>query len=172
MATSQIYLLQPVENLGHEGDLVTVKAGYARNYLLPRKLAIPYQRGNQKYIEALQRRKDERLKKEREYAEGLLSRLEKAQIAISVKTGDAGRLFGSVSAADLVKRLAEDGIEVDRKQLNLHTPVKSLGKHVTKIKLHPEITFELEWEVVSENPIEPTGEAEDEEEASEFVGDQ
>ena len=162
-----VLLLEPVENLGHEGDQVSVKAGYARNFLLPRKLALPVNRANKKHIEALQARKEARLAQEREHAEQVLARLETVSIAIAVKTGEGGKMFGSVTSQDLVDRLKEDGIEVERKQLNLHTPVKTLGKHVTKVKLHPEITYSPEWEVVSENPIEETTEegAEEEEKA-------
>ncbi|GHC01021.1 50S ribosomal protein L9 [Cerasicoccus arenae] len=151
---TDVLLLQPVESLGHEGDQVSVKAGYARNYLLPRNLALPVNRANKKYIESLTARKESRLKQEREHADQILARLETVSIAIAVKTGEGGKMFGSVSSQDLIDRLKEDGIEVERKQLNLHTPVKTLGKHTTKIKLHPEVSYELEWEVVSENPIE------------------
>jgi large subunit ribosomal protein L9 len=154
MATTDIFLLQPIESLGHEGDRVSVKAGYARNYLLPRGLAMPVNRGNRKHIEALQARKDERLKKEREHAEALLAKLEATTIAISVKTGEGGKMFGSVTATDLLQRLKEEQIELEKKQINLYTPVKSLGKHTTRIKLMSDLVYELEWEVVSENPIE------------------
>jgi large subunit ribosomal protein L9 len=156
MATQKLYLLQPIENLGHEGDLVSVKAGYARNFLLPRKMAMPVNRGNQKYIDSLQQRKANRLKQEREFAEALLKKLEGISIAISVKTREGGRMFGSVTASDLLDRLKEEGVELEKKQLNLYTPVKSLGKHITRIKLNADISYDLEWEVVSENPIEPT----------------
>lgn len=158
MATTQVLLLTPVENLGHEGESVSVKAGYAHNYLLPRKLALPVNRANQKYIDSLQKRRDERLRKERDHAEAILAKLEKINIAIAVKTGEGGKMFGSVTAGDLIDRLAEDGVQIDRKQINLYTPVKSLGKHTTRVKLHPEIVYELEWEVVSENPIETSEE--------------
>lgn len=154
MANSTVLLLQPIENLGGEGDEVTVKAGYARNFLLPRKLALPLNRANTKYIDSLRARRAERERQERGFAEDLLARLEKLHFAIPVKTGQGGKMFGSVTANDLIERIKEEGIELDKKQINLYTPVKSLGKHTTKVKLHPEITYELEWEVVSENPIE------------------
>ncbi|MGE9296613.1 MAG: 50S ribosomal protein L9 [Puniceicoccales bacterium] len=165
MASTDVLLLQPIESLGYEGDQVSVKAGYARNFLLPRNLALPVNKANKKHIAALQARKEARLKQEREHAEQVLARLETVTIAIPVKTGEGGKMFGSVTSQDLVDRLKEDGIEVERKQLNLHTPVKTLGKHTTKVKLHPEITYELEWEVVSENPIEETVEEAEGEEA-------
>ena len=159
MATTDIYLLEPIESLGHEGDRVTVKAGYARNYLFPRKLALTVNRANQKYIDALQKRREARLAKELDYAKELAAKIEAMHFAISVKTGEGGRMFGSVTAADLVARMKEEGLEIDKKKLNLYTPVKSLGKHTTKIKLHPDFTVELNWEVVSENPIEETEDA-------------
>ena len=154
MAHSEVMLLQPVENLGGEGQTVKVKAGYARNFLLPRKLALPVNRANRKYVESLSARREAREKQEREYADALLAKLEKVTIAIAVKTGEGGKMFGSVTAQDLLDRLKEEGIELDKKQLNLYSPVKSLGKHSTKVKLHPEVSYDLEWEVVSENPID------------------
>ena len=159
MATTDILLLEPVTGLGGEGDKVSVKAGYARNFLLPRKMALPVNRANQKYIDALQKRRAEREAQELGNAQELAAKIEKVGIAIAVKTGEGGKMFGSVTAQDLVDRLKEDGIEVERKQLNLYTPVKSLGKHTTKVKLHPEVSAEFDWEVVSENPIEETEEA-------------
>ena len=159
MASSNILLLQPVENLGSEGDQVTVRAGYARNFLFPRKLALPVNRANQKYIAALQSRREARERQERSYAEEVLAKLEKVKIAIPVKTGEGGRMFGAVTAGDLIARLQEEGITLDKKQISLYTPVKSLGKHSTRVKLHPEISYEFEWEVVSENPIETPAEA-------------
>lgn len=159
MATTDILLLEPIEGLGGEGDKVTVKAGFARNYLLPNKKALPVNRANQKYIDALQTRRAEREAKELDGAKEIAARIEKTNIAIAVKTGEGGKMFGAVTAADLIGRLKEEGIELNKKQVNLYTPVKTLGKHTTKVKLHPEVAVEFEWEVVSENPIDaPEGE--------------
>lgn len=154
MATEDILLLQPIEGLGEEGEQIRVKAGYARNYLLPRKLAIPPTDSNRKQIESLRRARDERFSKELSSAEELADRLKAVRIAIPVKTGPGGRVFGSVTVMDLQKRLAEEEIELSRKQFTLYNPVKSLGQHSTKIRVHPEVTVELEFEVVSENLIE------------------
>ncbi len=160
MASTDILLLSPIENLGNEGEQVKVRAGYARNYLLPRKLALPVNRANKKYVEALAKRREERLAHEKDHAQRTAERLQTLHIAIPVKTGEGGKMFGSVTANDLLARLAEEGVEVGKKQINLYTPVKSLGKHTTTFKLHSEISIDLEWEVVSENPIEETeGEA-------------
>lgn len=158
MASTEVLLTQPVDKLGGEGQQVRVRAGFARNFLIPRNMAMPVNRANKKYVEALNARREAREKQEREHAEAVLAKLETVSFAIVVKTGDGGKMFGSVTANDLVERLKEEGIELEKKQLNLYSPVKTLGKHTTKIKLHPEISFELEWEVVSENPIDTPAE--------------
>lgn len=154
MATNELMLLKPIEDLGNEGETVSVKAGYARNYLLPRGLAIPVTRANRKQIESLQARREERLRKERSHAEAIAEKLRQVNIAIPVQTGPGGKVFGAVTAQNLIDRLGEEGITLDKKQVALYNPVKSLGKHTTRIKLHPEISEEIEWEVVSENPID------------------
>lgn len=150
MATTEILLLQPIENLGAEGDQVTVKAGYARNYLLPRKMALPITQGNRKYIESLKSRRAAREAKEIAGAEAIKSKIEAIKIVFEVKTGDEEKMFGAVTAADLIGRLKENGIELEKKQLSLYTPVKSLGKHTTRVRLHTEVTFEYEFEVKAE----------------------
>lgn len=154
MANAELLLLQPVEELGNEGDTVTVRAGYARNYLLPRGLAIPVTRANRKQIEALKDRSEKRRATELESAQAIAAKLEPINIAFAVKTGPGGKMFGAVTAQDLIGRLAEEGVSLDKKQVSLYTPVKSLGKHTTRIRLHPEVQVEFEFEVVSENPIE------------------
>ncbi len=164
MATTDILLLEHVNGLGGEGDTVTVKAGYARNFLLPNKKALPVTSANQKYIDALQKRRAEREANELAGAQELATKISAVNIAIAVKTGEGGKMFGAVTAQDLIDRLQENGIELDKKKINLYTPVKTLGKHTTKVRLHQDVSVEFEWEVVSENPIETEGE---EEEASE-----
>ncbi len=149
MATTEILLLQPVENLGAEGDTVKVKAGYARNYLLPRKLALPVTQANRKYVESLQARRAQREAKEIAGAEEIKAKIEKIEMVFEVKTGEEG-VFGAVTAADLIERFKEKGIELDKKQLSLYTPAKSLGKHSTRIRLHREVSFEFEFELKAE----------------------
>lgn len=149
MATTEILLLQPVENLGAEGDTVKVKAGYARNYLLPRKLALPVTQANRKYVESLKARRAQREAKEIAGAEEIKAKIEKIEMVFEVKTGEEG-VFGAVTAADLIERFKEKGIELDKKQLSLYTPAKSLGKHTTRIRLHREVSFEFEFELKAE----------------------
>ena len=154
MAHAELLLLKPVENLGNEGDTVTVKIGYARNFLLPGGLAIPVTRANRKQIEALRDRSEKRRASELEAAQAMGAKLEALQIVFAVQTGPGGKMFGSVTSQDLVSRIAENGVQLDKKQVSLYTPVKSLGKHSTRIRLHPEVSIDFEFEVVSENPIE------------------
>ena len=160
MANAELLLLKPVEDLGNEGDTVSVRTGYARNYLLPKGLAIPVTKANLKQIESLKQRAEKRRASELEGAQAIAARLEPINIAFAVKTGPGGKMFGSVTAQDLLNRLAEEGIELDKKQVSLYTPVKTLGKHTTKVRLHPDVSVDFEFEVVSENPIEEDGESE------------
>ena len=154
MANAELLLLQPVEDLGNEGDTVTVKTGYARNYLLPKGLAIPVTRSNRKQIEALRQRAEKRRISELESAKAIEEQLAGIQIVFAVKTGPGGKMFGAVTAQDLIERIGESGIELEKKQVNLYTPVKSLGRHTTRIRLHEDIAVDFDFEVVSENPIE------------------
>jgi large subunit ribosomal protein L9 len=158
MAHSEILLLKPVEGLGAEGDQVKVRAGYARNFLLPRKIAAPVTLANRKQVESLKKRRAERESQEIQGAQELAKKLEKTSIAFAVKTGEGGKMFGAITSADLYEKLVQAGIEIDKKKIHLHTPVKTLGKHEVKIKLHADISVDISFDVVSENPIVPTAE--------------
>jgi large subunit ribosomal protein L9 len=158
MAHSEVLLVKPVEGLGGEGDQVKVRAGYARNFLLPRSMAVPVTTANRKQVEALKKRRGEREATELSGAQELAKKLEKTGLAFAVTTGEGGKMFGSVTSADLHDKLVAAGFTIDRKRIHLHTPVKTLGKHEVKVKLHPEVTVELSFDVVSENPIVPTAE--------------
>lgn len=155
MAHSEVLLVKPVDGLGAEGDQVKVRAGYARNFLLPKGIAVPLTQSNRKQIEALKKARTIREAKELEGAQALAKQIEKASIAIAVKTGEGGKLFGAVTANDLHDKLAAAGIPVEKRRIHLGQPVKTLGKHEVKIRLHPEVTVEMSFEVVSENPIVP-----------------
>ena len=148
MATANVLLIEQVEGLGAEGDQAKVKAGYARNYLIPQKLAIPLTAANRKRIEALKRARALRETSELETALALKAKLEEVHIAIQVKIGHQGKMFGAVTARDLYHHIAEEGVEIDRDKIQLYNPIKTLGKHVTRIKLHPEVAVDFEFEVV------------------------
>jgi large subunit ribosomal protein L9 len=158
MAYSEVLLLKPVDGLGAEGDQVKVRAGYARNFLLPRDIAAPVTKANRKQVDALRKRRAERELKELDNAKELAGKLEKASIAFAVKTGEGGRMFGAITANDLHDKLTQSGIDLDKKRIHLYTPVKTLGKHEVKIKLHSDVTVDLAFDVVSENPIVPVAE--------------
>lgn len=161
MANNQVLLLQPITGLGAEGDTVTVRAGYARNFLLPRKLALPITQANKKHVDSLLKAREVREQKEFEEARALGEKVAATSVAIAVKTGEGGKMFGAVTANDLIKRLKEEGVELSKKQLALPAPIKELGSHSTSVKLHPDVSVEVSFEVVSENPIDEGTEAEE-----------
>ena len=154
MAENQVLLLEPISGLGSEGETVNVKAGYARNFLLPRKLALPITQTNKKQVEALLKARESREQEELEIARSLSERIDNTNIAIPVKTGHGGKMFGAVTANELIERLKVEGINLTKKQLQLPAPIKVIGSHVVAIKLHSDVETELKFEVVSENPIE------------------
>jgi large subunit ribosomal protein L9 len=154
MANSEILLLKPVEGLGGEGDQVKVRAGYARNYLLPLGFAAPVTVANRKQVDALKRRRAERESLELNGAQELAKKLEKTSFAFAVKTGEGGKMFGAITGNDVHDKLTAAGFSIDKKRVLLHTPVKTLGKHKVNVKLHADVTVELAFDVVSENPIE------------------
>lgn len=154
MATTDILLLKPVQGLGGEGEQVKVKLGYARNFLYPQHIAVPVNRANRKQIEALQKAREAREAREREVAEVTAQKIAGVNIALAVKTGEGGKMFGSVTAQHLIDRLAEEGIALERKQLHLPHPVKELGKHEVEVRLGAGLKVSLSFEIVSENPIE------------------
>lgn len=155
MAYSEVLLVKPVDGLGGEGDQVKVRAGYARNYLLPRSIAVPLTQANRKQVESLKKRRAEREAKDLSTAQELARKLEKTSLAFAVKTGEGGRMFGAITVNDVHDKLVAAGLEIDKKRIHLHNPVKTLGKHEVKVKLHPDVSVELPFDVVSENPIEP-----------------
>jgi len=159
MASKEVLLVKPVEGLGGEGDQVKVRAGYARNYLLPRKIAVSLTTANRKQVDALKKRRAEREQAELSGAQELSRKLEKISLAFVVKTGEGGRMFGAITAQDVQEKLAAAGFTLDRKKVLLFTPVKSLGQHTVKIRLHADVSVDLSFDVVSENPIDPAAPA-------------
>jgi large subunit ribosomal protein L9 len=153
MANSDILLLEAIKGLGSEGDTVSVRAGYARNFLFPRKLAIPVNQGNRKQIESLKIAKEKRVAEELEASKSLAEKIGQVRTSIAVKTGDNGKMFGSVTSADILACLEEQGIQLEKKQLNVAQPIKDLGSHKIQVKLDSEIEATFDLEIVSENPI-------------------
>ena len=153
MAHHEVLLLKPVDGLGAEGDQVKVRAGYARNFLLPQKYAVALTQANRKRVEALKKRRSEREVSELSGAQALADKISKVSLAFAVKTGEGGKMFGAITSADLHQKFVDAGIDLDKKKIHLHTPVKTLGKHEVKIKLHQDVSVDVSFDVVSENPI-------------------
>ncbi len=150
MATVEVLLREDVENLGRRGQVVRVRAGYARNYLLPRGLAVLATSGNLRAIQQEKQLLERREARERTQAEKVSERLRDMVLTFSRKAGDQDVLFGSVTALDIAHALAEQGIEVDRRKILLEHPIKHLGEYTIAIKLHRDVTAQLKIQVVPE----------------------
>ena len=146
----EVILRQHVENLGKRGEIVKVADGYARNYLLPRNLALPATTGNRKHVERERRIMETREAEERAGAEAMASRLSQIDITIARRVGDTEQLYGSVTAADIVEFLKEKGFEVDRRKLILPEPIKAIGEYDVPLRLHREVSVPLKVKVVKE----------------------
>ena len=156
MAHREVLLIKPVEGLGAEGDQVKVRAGYARNYLLLKDIAVPLTQSNRKQIEALKKRRAARETQELAGAQEMAAKLEKTRVAFAVKTGEGGKMYGAVTSNDIHDKLVQAGLAIDKRKIQLHTPLKTLGQHTVKIKLHADVSVDLSFDVVSENPIVPS----------------
>ena len=146
----EVILREHVENLGKRGEIVKVADGYARNYLLPRKLALPATGGNRMHVERERKIMESREAEEKSSAEAVASRLGLVEIAIARRVGDTEQLYGSVTAADIVDFLKAKGFEVDRRKLILPEAIKALGEYDVPLKLHREVTVPLKVKVVKE----------------------
>ncbi len=147
----KVVLREDVETLGRKGDLVDVADGYGRNFLMPRGLAIRATKGVVKQADAMRRNRAARDERERGAAEELASRIGASPVRITVRAGEAGKLFGSVTSADLVEALrAQSEIVLERRWLELDEPLKELGTAQVPVRLHAEVTATLVVEVVAE----------------------
>jgi large subunit ribosomal protein L9 len=146
----EVILREHVDNLGRRGDIVKVAAGYARNYLLPRKLALLVTDANKKRIEHERKIAEARELAEKTQAESFAKRLADAEVVIARKVGETETLYGSVTSADIADGLAAQGFEVDRRKLQLDEPIKALGEFSVPIKLHREVTGQVRVRVVKE----------------------
>ena len=145
----KVVLRADVEHLGQKGDLVDVADGYARNFLVPRGLALRATSGIQKQADAMRRNRDARDRREREAAQAIADQLSPT-IQIQARAGEGGRLFGSVTSSDIAAAVqAQIGIEVDRRHIALDEPLKELGVSDLEVRLHPEVTATLRVEVVA-----------------------
>jgi large subunit ribosomal protein L9 len=146
----EVILRQSVDNLGQPGDVVKVSPGYARNYLLPRGIAFEATPGNLKRIarerERLQAAEDQRRSK----AQELAARLEQVSLTFSARVGEEGKLFGSVTAADIAHQLEAQGLQVERRMIDLHEPIKALGVYRVPVRLHADVKPEVRVWVIKQ----------------------
>ena len=146
----EVILREHVDNLGRRGDLVKVADGYARNYLLPRKLALLATEGNKKVIEREKVKFDVNEAEEQKVAQAVADRLATVEIEIARKVGETDALFGSVTNADIAEALAAKGFDIDRRKIQLHEPIKKLGEVEVPVKLHRDVVVKLKVKVVAE----------------------
>lgn len=139
----EIILRQAVENLGKPGDVVKVKAGYARNYLLPHGFAYEATPGNLKRIQQERDRLDAAENERRAAAQGVAEKLEQVSLTFSARVGEEGKLFGSVTAADIGAQLEAQGFHIEKRQIDLHEPIKALGVYRVPIRLHADVKPEV-----------------------------
>jgi large subunit ribosomal protein L9 len=146
----KVVLRQPVSKLGDPGDLVTVSGGYARNFLIPRGLAVVANKGNLKQASDWAKSKGAKAAKELSGAEALRDKLASRALNVTAQAGPDGRLFGSVTSSDVADALkAQLDVEIDRHDLELAEPIRHLGNHEVRVKLHPEVEATITVEVVA-----------------------
>ena len=146
----RIVLRDDVDNLGKKGEIVDVADGYARNYLVPRGLALKASSGSQKQADAMKRNREARQRRDREGAQALAAQFEGRTITIKARAGGEGRLFGSVTANDIAEAVQKQtGADIDRRKLTLDEPLKELGGVDLQVRLHPDVVATIHVEVVA-----------------------
>lgn len=146
----EVILRQAVDNLGHTGDIVQVSAGFARNFLLPRGLAYEATQGNKKRLEQERSRLEAAENERRGKAQELATKLEQVSLTFSARVGEEGKLFGSVTSADIATELEKQGLHVERRMIDLHDPIKSLGVYRVPVRLHADVKPEVRVWVIKQ----------------------
>jgi large subunit ribosomal protein L9 len=146
----EVILRQSIENLGNPGDVVNVKPGYARNFLLPRGLAYEATAGNLKRIAAERQRLEAAESTRRDAAKDLARRIEEVSLTFSARVGDEGKLFGSITATDIAHQLEAQGVQLEKRQIDLHEPIKTLGVFRVPVRLHADVRPEIRVWVIKQ----------------------
>lgn len=146
----EVILREDVKSLGKAGELVKVKPGYARNFLLPKGLAYEATEGNRKRIQAESKAREARMAEERSAAELIASKLNAVSLTLSRKAGEGDRLFGSITAQDIADALSAQGHAIDKRKIDLEHPIKTVGQHAVPVRLHHDVHAELRLTVVAE----------------------
>lgn len=147
----EVILLERIEKLGQMGDVVRVKPGFARNYLLPQRKALRASKENMAYFESQRTQLEAENLKRREEAEAIAKKIDGAQVILIRQAGETGQLYGSVSSRDLADAIREGGVTVGRGQIVLDKPIKTLGMHDIRVRLHPEVTITITANVARSN---------------------
>jgi large subunit ribosomal protein L9 len=146
----EVILRQSIDNVGHPGEIVKVSPGFARNYLIPRGLAYEATPGNRKRIEQERARLEAAEAGRRSAAQEVADKLEQVSLTFSARVGDEGKLFGSVTSADIAQQLEAQGIHIERRLIDLHEPIRSLGVYRVPVKLHADVKPELKVWVIAQ----------------------
>ena len=144
----EVILRQAIDNLGHPGDIVKVSPGYARNFLLPRGLAYEATEGNRKRISQEKTRLEAAENSRRDQASELAKKIDEVSLSFSARVGEEGKLFGSITSADIAQQLEAQGIHVERRMIDLHEPIKALGVYRIPIRLHADVKPEVKVWVI------------------------
>ena len=144
----EVILRQAIDNLGHPGDIVKVSPGYARNFLLPRGLAYEATEGNRKRIAQEKTRLEAAENSRRDQASELAKKIDEVSLSFSARVGEEGKLFGSITSADIAQQLEAQGIHVERRMIDLHEPIKALGVYRIPIRLHADVKPEVKVWVI------------------------
>ena len=147
----EVILREHVEKVGRRGEVVKVAAGFARNYLLPRKLALAVTDGNRKIIERERKVADAREAEDKQAAEALSARIGQAEVSIARRVGETEQLYGSVTTADLAEALSAKGLEVDKRKIHLDEPIKAIGEFTVPVRLFRDVTAQLKVHVVKQD---------------------
>jgi large subunit ribosomal protein L9 len=154
MAKTDVILIKKVDGLGGEADQASVAAGYARNYLIPQGYAIPLTNANKRRVDSLRERREKRETEELEHAKELEASLSKLVLNIKVKTGEDGRMFGSVTSQVIADELmSQFELELDRRKIQLPESIKSAGEHLIEIRLHADVTAKLKVQIEGTTPM-------------------
>jgi large subunit ribosomal protein L9 len=147
----EVILREHVDNLGRRGDVVKVAEGYARNYLLPRKLALAVTEGNKRQIDREKKVAEAKDAEEKAQAEAVAQRLTAAEVEIARRVGENQTLYGSVTSADIAQALQARGIEIDKRRIQLPEPLKALGETTVPVRIHRDVAAQLRVKVIAEN---------------------
>jgi len=147
----KVILQEDIKTLGKKGQIIEVKEGYARNYLLPKKLAVEATQGNVKELDRQKKNEEQKAEKEQQAAEKLATQINAVTVTLKVKSGENGKLFGAVTSKDIAENLVKHHkINIDKRKIELSENIKSVGEYDIKIKLHPQVTAELKVKVLAE----------------------